>query len=352
MLFQAHREAADPGKIVEGNAPFELHPKEGYSTGQSKPYKRGILLTHGLTDSPYFMRYLGSFFAHNGFRVMAILLPGHGTQPGDMLDANWQEWAKTLAYGIEQLSKEVDEIYLAGYSTGGSLSVYHSLSDSRVRGLFLFSPAFKVSPRAAFANWHRFYSWLMPSAKWLTICPDRDIYKYESVTKQAVAQAYELTCKLNRKLQREKIRIPVFAAASLEDTTVCTSATVDFIANVEHPASHMVLYSADAKAPASDKVELVNSVLPELKILGFSHICIVIPATDVHYGAKGEYCNCLHYYPNEMEKYVACIEHPEQAILGETTRKNLSSGLLRRLTYNPKFAELEAAMQRFIERLP
>jgi esterase/lipase len=350
-LFQVHKHADYPEKIVEGNAPFELKPQTGFTAGKNKPFRRGVLLTHGLTDSPYFMRHLARLFQDNGFRVMAILLPGHGTQPGDLLDIRWQEWVATLAYGVEQLNSEVDEIYLAGYSLGGALSVYHSLSDSRVRGLFLFSPAFRISPKAALANWHKLYSWLIPSAKWLTICPDTDLYKYESVPKQAVAQTWALTRELNAKSQHRRCDLPVFIAASAEDTTVDTAATLQFMRHASHPASHLLLYSAGANATPTDKVERVNSYLPDARILSYSHTAIVIPATDAHYGASGEYRNCLHYYPHEMEKYAACLRHPEQPFLGELTPENLAHGLLCRLMYNPRFAALTAAMQRFIDKL-
>jgi hypothetical protein len=96
MLRRVHAGAADLDRIIDGNAPFELAPLPGFAPGQQKAYRRGVLLTHGLSDSPYTMRHLAEFFRQNGFRVMAILLPGHGTQPGDLLDVTWQEWAKAL----------------------------------------------------------------------------------------------------------------------------------------------------------------------------------------------------------------------------------------------------------------
>ena len=88
----------DLEKIVDGNAPFELKPSGGYHAGREKPYRRGVLLTHGLTDSPYFMRHLAAFFQENGFSVMAVLLPGHGTRPGDLLDTNWRVFCTTRAF--------------------------------------------------------------------------------------------------------------------------------------------------------------------------------------------------------------------------------------------------------------
>ena len=363
MLSRAHAGAADLQKIVDGNAPFELTPPPGFSAGQQKPYRRGILLTHGLSDSPYSMRHLAAFFQENGFRVMAVLLPGHGTQPGDLLEATWQEWAKTVAYGAYKLAGEVDEVYLAGYSTGATLSVYQSLRDNRVRGLFLFSPALKITRWAALANLHKLYSWLIPSARWIDIKPDLDIYKYESFTKNAAAQLYALTQELDVHLQQPQLQgqgqgldIPVFIAASADDMTVKTSIIIEFIARARHPSSKLVLYTTEAeKFPPGfleGRLELVNSVVPEQKILSSAHTAIVMPPEDRHYGVAGEYSNCVHYYPDEMEKYAACIKNPSADFQGEITEKNLKAGILRRLMYNPNFAALEVSMQRFIDDLP
>jgi len=358
MLCKARAKlgAAELERIVEGNAPFELKPLVDAAAGQNKTYRRGVLLTHGLTDSPYFMRHLAAFFQENGFRVMAVLLPGHGTQPGDLLDVSWHEWASTVAYGTDRLAEEVDEVYLAGFSAGGALSVYQSLRDDRVRGLFLFSPALEITARAARANLHKLYSWLMPSAKWVGIRPDKSHYKYESLPKNAVAQMYALAKKLNSLLQKHEVSIPVFAAASQDDTTANTPASLEFMAHARHPSSKLVLYTTDTKElppgiPA-EKLELVDSVVPGQKILSSAHTAIVLSPDDPHYGAAGDYANCAHYYPGDMEKYAACIKHPEQALQGEVTEQNLKAGILRRLMYNPNFAALKVSMKRFMDNLP
>ena len=361
MLGRTHYLTGDINReeIIEGNAPFDLKPPPGFLPGQQKTYRRGILLTHGLSDSPYSMRHLAAFFQENGFRVMAILLPGHGTQSGDLLDVGWQEWAKAVAYGVDRLAEEVDQVYLAGYSLGGTLSIYHSLDDSRVRGLFLFSPALQISQWAAWANFHKLYSWLMPTQKWIGIKPDRDIYKYESLPKNAAAQIYALTHALRIQLQQPQLQglnIPIFAAASSDDVTVKTSATMEFMARTHHPASKLVLYTmAPEKFPAdfpAEKLEWVNSVIPEQKILSSAHTAIVIPPEDKHYGVAGAYANCVHYYPGEMEKYTACITNPAANFQGEVTEENLKVGILQRLMYNPNFSTLKISMQRFIDKLP
>jgi esterase/lipase len=344
---------AELDKIVDGNAPFELKPPARCPSGHGKPYRRGVLLAHGLTDSPYSMRHLASFFQQNCFRVMAILLPGHGTQPGDLLDISWQEWAKAEAYGTDKLAAEVDEVYLAGFSTGGALSVYQSQNDARVRGLFLFSPALEVDSLAVLANVHKYRIF---GFAWLDVMPDKDIYKYESFPKNAAAQIYALTQAVDSRLKEHAVTIPVFAAASQDDTTVHTSATIAFMAHTLAPSSKLVLYSTDPmKAPPGfppDKLEMVNSVFPEQKILSSAHTAIVVPPEDRHYGAVGDYSNCTHYYPDEMEKYDACNNHPQEDLQGELTKENLKAGTLRRLMYNPNYAALQLSLKKFIDNLP
>ena len=358
LIAQARSElsASALKKVIDGNAPFELFPAAGYSPGKDKIYRRGILLTHGLTDSPYFMRHLAAFFQGNGFRVMAVLLPGHGTRPGDLLDVRWQEWAKAVAYGVDKLALEVDEVYLGGYSAGGALSVYQSFCDQRVRGLFLFSPALKVSPKAALAHVHKTYSWLAPSAKWWAIKPDTDIYKYESFTKNAAAQMHALTQAVRAQMAKSQVRIPVFAVVSQDDATVNTAATVEFMAHAPHSANKLVYYFSKAeKIPAGfpkEKIECVNSVFPEHKIISSAHTAIVLPREDTYYGDQGEYFNGIHYYPGEMERYAVCNLQAEQLLQGEITAENLKAGTLRRLMHNPNFATLKIAMRQFIDSLP
>ena len=349
MLAQVHADDYAQARI-EGNAPFELWPQT--QDGVRKPYHRGIVLTHGASDSPYHMRHLAKFFQEQGWRVMGVLLPGHGTVPGDLLDMHWQEWASTVAYATDQLAEEVDELYLGGFSAGGMLSVRQSVLDERVLGLFLFAPALKISFRAKFANLHKLYSWVSPNAKWVDILPDRDLYKYESFCKNAAAQTYALIADTQAHLRRRILNIPIFAAASMEDATVDTRTTFRFIVEAQHPASKLLLYSADPAAVSkSPRVETINSQMLERRILSSAHTSIVIAPEDPHYGIAGHYANCLHYFMNDHTSYETCCNQPDEVWLGELTKQNLDTGILRRLMYNPHFTSLQESMQRFIANL-
>jgi esterase/lipase len=342
-------------KAVDGNAPFALEPSSSAAAGKDKKYQRGILLTHGLSDSPYFMRYVASSFQEAGFRVLAVLLPGHGSCPGDLLDVTWQEWVKTVAYGVDQLSSEVDEIYLGGYSAGGALSIYHSLRDKRVRGLFLFAPALEITRRAAYAGLHKWVSWLLPRQKWVYIKEDKDIYKYESFAKNTAVQMYRLTQALSEALQQHQLTIPIFAVASVDDKTVHTSATIAFMAQQSNSVNQLILYTTDrsriTQANSDKKIIWVNSVVPEQKILSSAHTAILLAPEDTHYGMRGDYANCVHYYPEQLEKYAACKLNPDNYCLGEVSDTNLEIGILRRLMYNPNFPVLKYSITKFIENL-
>jgi len=355
MLQRAHQPLARANleQVVAGNSPFELKPAlpTAKFAGQNKSYRRGIVLTHGLTDSPYFMCALGKFFAAQGFVVMAILLPGHGTQPGDLLKVHSDEWAKTLAYAVECMAHEADEIYLGGLSTGATLSLQHSLRDARIRGLFLFSPALKITPLAVLAQFHSLSSWLLPRSAWVEIQPDRDLYKYESLTKNAVAQIYALTQSVQRQLRQHALNVPIFSALSHDDATVNSAATLAFMAHATHPNHHTVLYASQDLHLAQKNIECVVMRDEQQHILSAAHTAIVLPDDDTHYGATGDYANCGHYFPDQPSNYAACLRSDIAINRGEISPYNLQQGVMKRLMSNPKFAELKLSLRKFIESL-
>jgi esterase/lipase len=59
--------------------------------------------------------------------VDILLLPGHGTIPGDLLSVHYQDWIRASEFGISQLSKNAREIYLGGHSLGGAIAIYETL---------------------------------------------------------------------------------------------------------------------------------------------------------------------------------------------------------------------------------
>lgn len=85
--------------------------------------RRGVLLIHGFTATPSQMRPLGEALHHEGYTVLAVLLPGHGTTIEDMERQKWSGWLKACRDGFNLLARRCDEIYLAGLSMGGILTL-------------------------------------------------------------------------------------------------------------------------------------------------------------------------------------------------------------------------------------
>jgi hypothetical protein len=173
-IAAARTDLGEPPRLdlVEGNSPFVLRPD------RPRRPSRGILMVHGLSDSAFLVRDIAEFFHREGFYVFAIVLPGHGTRPGDLLQIGWQDWLQGHQHALGLLAREVDELYLLGFSAGAALNIYQALHHSAIKALFLFAPALRVRRMARLACplsrlghiWERF--------NWLDLQPDDDPFKY------------------------------------------------------------------------------------------------------------------------------------------------------------------------------
>jgi esterase/lipase len=337
--------------ILDANQPFELKPDEGrFPRNREGRYERGILLIHGLSDSPYFLKPIARRLQERGFLVRSILLPGHGTVPGDLLNVNYQEWVRATEYGVEQLKPYVEKLYLGGFSTGGALCVREALKNQDVQGLILLAPAVGLkSPWAFMADFLKaFKDWLGSEGD------DKDYAKYETFAVNGGAQVYHLTREIDAAFAAGKrLSMPVFAVLSADDISVDTAKMVDvFDAYVTSPKSVLLLYGkADMKDrnDSAGRILFRQSYFPEERILDYAHISLPIPPDDPHYGKNGGYKYCLHYQA-DREKRTSCLHDP-QVWQGEITQENLSKYTLRRLTYNPRYDEMIKVLDRFLAGL-
>ena len=238
------------------NASFEFMPEDGEIVG-------GILLVHGLTDSPYHFRSVGKLFAENGYYVIGLRLPGHGTVPGALLDVSWADWYDAVKFGARMASNKAASVengnfYVGGFSTGGALTLRYTLESISDKAtpvpdkLLLLSPAIGVSPFAQVTDWHKLTSWLFEEFKWLDIIPEYDPYKYNSFAKNAADQIFDLT-KANWELinglagnQDALSQIPpIVAFQSAVDATVSTVKLLEMFGKVASPESELYLFDVN-----------------------------------------------------------------------------------------------------------
>ena len=62
-----------------------------------------VLLLHGMSDSPYSLWALGESLNNAGFHVLNLRLPGHGTAPGALTRARWQDFAAATDLAMSHL---------------------------------------------------------------------------------------------------------------------------------------------------------------------------------------------------------------------------------------------------------
>jgi alpha-beta hydrolase superfamily lysophospholipase len=203
----------------------------------------GILLLHGASDSPYSVRALAQVFADHGLYVAAFRLPGHGTIPAGLKNAEIKDWIAIARSGAKHVADKIGPelpLYMGGYSTGAALSLDYTLDavlDDSMRApdrLFLYSPSIAVTPLARLTRWDLALATIPYFEKmaWLSIGLEYDPYKYNSFPTKGGYLAFTLAAKIAKKLERARksdggVRLPpIIAFQSLIDSTVRTDSLV------------------------------------------------------------------------------------------------------------------------------
>lgn len=102
------------------------------------------LLIHGLSGTPYEMRYLGErLAAGGGVRVCGVRLAGHAGAPEELGAATHAQWYESVVEGFEGLRRYGDPVVVIGLSMGAVLAA-RLAADQReaVAGVVMLSPAF------------------------------------------------------------------------------------------------------------------------------------------------------------------------------------------------------------------
>jgi esterase/lipase len=307
-------------------------------------------MVHGLSDSSFVTRDLANFFSEQGFEVLSVLLPGHGTCPGDLLAVTWRDWLGALRAAVDALSLDNDEVYVCGFSLGAALGLYHALLDPRVAGLFLFAPALQLPRITAFAHGLQGLSRWLPHLRWIDVQPDEDPYKYESMSTNAVVQTAHLVEHLQRLRRLRDLKVPLFVVASEDDLTVIGPAALDFFRDASSDVKRMLYFTRNTPA-VPDHVRLIYSRIPERRIVSAAHTSMIVAPDNPHYGEQGAYSFCTHYYRTDQADYERCKARQED-YLGEIGQQTEHHHILRRLTFNPWWDALLDELKGFIERLP
>jgi len=344
------------------NCSFALKPR-------GDDFNGGVLLVHGLSDSPYHMRSIGKFLAGNGYYVIALRLPGHGTIPAALTDVRWQDWYQAVEFASDFIRDEINrrgsgQFIMGGFSTGAALNLRYTLErileerDGIPDKLLFFSPAFGITPFAELTGLQRLFSWIpfFNKFRWQNIDPEYDPFKYSSWPFNAGYQIYELT-KENWKLVRsiskrngDMDRIPpMIAFQSCTDATVLPEKVYELFDRIAPAGSRLYLFGVNRRYQSilsDDVLEWSMGMLPGERVRGMAEM---IPD-------DGRWPDSV-YAISHMSVPVS----PDDAVYGEDSligglnlkgeKGALDTGIrFERLRYNPFYTIMEEHIQDFISQ--
>jgi len=179
----------------------------------------GVLLVHGLTSTPQALRPLGVALAKNGLDVEAVLLPGHGTQPEDLLGVRWEDWYEQVRNGAQAMRQRCDCVFVCGQSLGGSLAL-RLAAEEKVDGIItLAGMAFMRDWRLMFLPvLSRLVRWRRSPGTDIAKPGVRDEGSYDRMPFSAIGELLELGRQVRQNLP--KVSAPALVIQSSVDHVV------------------------------------------------------------------------------------------------------------------------------------
>lgn len=128
--------------------------------------EHAVLLIHGLTGSPFEMKYLARQLNRAGFTVKGPCLAGHGTTLGDLKKTRWQDWYGTVYESFRELKSSHATVSIAGLCMGALLALKLSVDlEEEVSAVSL------ISTTLFYDGWGLpWYKFLLPLAYFTPVC--------------------------------------------------------------------------------------------------------------------------------------------------------------------------------------
>lgn len=240
---------------------YQTNWNRSFEFGQDAPVG-GVLLLHGMSDSPYSLHALAKTLAQQNYWVIGLRTPGHGTAPSGLKYVKPEDMIAVTRLAMTHLSASVGDkpIHIVGYSTGAALSLNYSLdvadgvASPMPASLVLISPAIRVHAAASLASFKRGASSVpgLGGFAWLSVMPEFDPYKYNSFATNAADAVHQLTRTVDGRIAARASSgpiselPPILAVKSAVDATVTTDAIVDNLLSLLEPNRHeLVLFDVN-----------------------------------------------------------------------------------------------------------
>ena len=321
----------DHDKELAMNMPFEVSASQA---------KKGILLVHGLGDSPYSFSDIAPILAADGFDVQVLLLPGHGSDPKHMELPHYRDWQRIVDHYANLLKQQYDEVWLGGFSTGGNLVTTHALEQGNVDGLLLFSPGFQSDAPVL--------EKLIPLVSWFWDGFDREevnLARYSSLTLNGAEQYAESAQAVRDALASNTVSIPTLMVLSADDSVVDVKRVMSlYTSRFTHPSNQLIWYGTSPEGELPESFHGYNMRLPAEHIATASHMSSLFSPSNPYYGKDGEFRFC--HNGSDDEQMAQCIAG--EPVWYSAWGIKEEGKIFARLTWNPYFKQMSDSMMRVI----
>ena len=240
----------------------------------------GVLLIHGMSDSPYAMSHLAKQFKPSA-HVLGLRLPGHGTIPAGLTEITWPDLASAVALATTHMKAELKgkPLYVVGFSTGAALALNIELErialnkTTEYQGMVFISPAIGLTPIAAGAKWQALLGSVLGYEKlfWNSIFAEYDPFKYTSFAVNAGDVVYQLSQRnqdIVETLTAEQLQEvpPILTFQSIADDTVSSSAVIQHLYQYLPKKQHQLVMFDINRNPNNHQL-ITNDPLNEMASL-------------------------------------------------------------------------------------
>ncbi|BAL81435.1 alpha/beta hydrolase [Caldisericum exile] len=94
----------------------------------------GVLVLQGFTGTVGSIIYLAKFLAVQGYHVEAPRLSGHATKWEDLNKVKYSDWLNDVEIAYKKLQERTKNIFVAGLSMGGALTLYMLERHPEIKG--------------------------------------------------------------------------------------------------------------------------------------------------------------------------------------------------------------------------
>lgn len=220
------------------------------------------LLIHGFTGSPSEFRRLGYYLNDQGYTVKAILLPGHGTTPEDMIQTGFRDWWRCVKDEFNQLMDAgYSHVIPIGHSMGGLLSLKLAMEETVPGVVTLATPIHLGTRKLIFAAWIQFFVKYVSKrrpAGWENMV--NESLAYDRTPVPCVVHFRKLLFHVKKKLDR--VNVPLFIAQGELDRAALPASAPYIYRKVSSQTKEMKVYpnSSHGILLDSDREEVYQDI--------------------------------------------------------------------------------------------